>query len=282
MSRQRTTVEAALGVVAGALLAGGGLLAGGLAAEDDSAPTTLAQVVEATPSPEVRQPIVAPNETVLGPTVLVPTGLDVTGTELSFTYDLVDRVPPPASDPRFATDEVPIVAPELWTLRLEDGRTFEGETANVRARRAVFEVPEGFDVSDVDSITLERWRMRLPLRFEVDLAHNDTEERQLDEGVVVAMRQVLEQANNTLVQVTLETSHDLFSGTSGGFGQAFEAAPLISGAGQGWVQVGPIEHGVQLTHEGGDLADPVGIIVVSKEWIAFEEPIVVELGTIAE
>ena len=80
-----------------------------------------AAALTATPA---TQPIVddrfrfAVNEAALGPTVLLPISLTLEGTEVVFAYDLVDIATRPVGTFTRAEDtELPVAAPENWTLR---------------------------------------------------------------------------------------------------------------------------------------------------------------------
>jgi hypothetical protein len=257
---------AAVGAILGAAAAALGLWVG-------RSPEPTAVEVAA---PDTVPPAVAPAVPVLlGPTELVPIGLALEGREVVFSYELVDNAPPSAAFV-FADTEVPVVAPELWTLATAAG-AIEGATANARAAAARFPVPEGFTLDQVSGVTLEAYRIRLPITIDVDLAWDATDPVAVDGSVAVGVRRVLEQASSTLVQLTVEDGGDAFTAAGGAFGASFEAGPRVLGRGPGWTNVGPATGGVQLTFV-GDLPDPFGVTVTTSSWTRVLRPTPIGVG----
>ena len=115
MRRPATPVLVVIGLVVGVLAAFGGTV---LSTEGPPVDTLGPQstVVDA----DFR---FAANETTLGPSVLVPVSLVVEDGEVIFSYDLIDiSTRPVGTFTRPEDAELPVAAPENWTLRTTVGR----------------------------------------------------------------------------------------------------------------------------------------------------------------
>lgn len=288
-----TTVQIAIGFLVGAALAALGLVLGGSPSPDDGAVGTTTTTVQT----EQGAVYVQPGETVLGPSVLIPTGLEVTGTELALQYDLVPLAPP-VYGVQIDLDTIPtfwrpsegaaLAAPETWTLITTDGATISGTTANTRSRAARFRVPEGFTTDQVDGIWIETWRMRIPVGYDITLRRDDTSPIPLDVDSSVALRTVLDQSENTIVQVIVDTPLDAFASRGSGFA-GFEDLPQIYGLGPDWTAIGPLldssgvdGEGLQLTNEGDPLGDTIELEARTTDWVVFDGPIVVDVTALRE
>ncbi len=218
----------------------------------------------------------APGEIVLGPTVLVPRTFAITGGEATLAYDLVDIAPASFGINTFRDPDVPVAAPELWTLVTTSGPV-PGRTAATRARTARFQLPSDFDPETVLGVRLDRYRVRLPLIHEIQLAVNDTSEVVLDEETSVALRFLLPQAHNTIVQFTITHPFDGFDTSSDGFAGNFRYEPQVRGVGPGWSNVGPTETGIQLTYTGDELPDPMPLRITTHNWVKSPADHVIDL-----
>lgn len=212
----------------------------------------------------------------LGPTRLIPLSLELADREVVFSYELVDEAAP-AGPSIFVNADNAIVAPETWSLSTVAG-DIAGTTANVRATTARFGVPEGFTLDQVGSITLESYRIRLPIEHTLSLRWDDAAPIALDEDIAVGVRRIIAQSSSTLVQLSIEANTDSFASAGGGFGAEFEAAPRIAGIGPDWTNVGPVEGGIQLTYVGDELSDPFTLLVVSHNWTRVERPLTLGVG----
>ena len=210
----------------------------------------------------------------LGPTVLIPGALSVEGSEVVFSYELHDIAGHSLGINAFADDDVPILAPERWTLLTTAG-AFPGSTANTRARTARFAIDTGFDPATIRGLRLDGYRIRLPMRHRIDIAVDDTSVIELDERTTIALRIVLPQANNTIVQFRIEDPFDGFDSSSDGFAGNFRFEPQIRGVGEGWTNVGPTETGIQLTYTGGELPNPIPLTVTTANWV--RTPVAVDI-----
>ena len=271
----------AAGLAVGALLATGGFWLG----ERTAGPPAASPVaVVSTSAPAVgTDPTrwVAPHETVLGPTVLVPTAIAARPGEVELSYRLVDIAPPPVGDPG-PNAEQQVVSPETWTL-LTDGGPVSGASATTRARTARFAVPAGFDPATITGARIESWRMRMPVHHVLEIAQDDTTEHPVEVGTAIALRFVLPQPQNTLVQFRIVNSADSFSAATGSFSAAFEARPQLSGIGPGWTNVGNTDSGgVQLTYVGEELLDPFPLLVESHQWVRMTSSIDVDLAGVLD
>ncbi|MBT8212123.1 MAG: hypothetical protein KJN71_03150, partial [Acidimicrobiia bacterium] len=149
-------------------------------------------------------------------------------------------------------------------------------------------VPEGFTIDQVDEIWIDTWRMRVPVGFDITIARGEPIPIALDVESGVALRTILDQENNTILQLAIETPLDSFSRKATGF-PGLEDLPQIYGIGPDWTASGPIVdssnidgQGLQLTYEGDALGDPIPLEVVTTDWVVFERPIVVDLSTVRE
>lgn len=200
----------------------------------------------------------------LGPTRLIPTALDLAEGEVTLSFQLKDvGATTPGQRP---PAELAIAVPEVWTLETDRGE-FPGSTANVRARTARFEVPAGFALPSVVAVRLDAWRMRVPLVHRLDLSASESGDHELDEGVAVAIRQIIEQPDGILVELGLSAVNDPFTVVAGGFGAPIGVAPSVRGLGPGWAHVGPLVDGVQLTFAGAELPEPIPLLVSTNEWV---------------
>ncbi|MEE8331802.1 MAG: hypothetical protein V3R84_08520 [Acidimicrobiia bacterium] len=254
----------------GAAAAGLGLWLGQLATSSTPAVVTTVPTVVAAQAVPIS----------LGPTRLIPLSLELAERELVFSYELVDEAA--ASFPTiFVNPDNAVVAPETWSMSTATGR-IAGTTANVRATTARFPVPEGFTLDQVGSITLESYRIRLPIEHILSLRWDDTAPISLDEDIAIGVRRVIAQTSSTLVQLTVEANTDSFASAGGGFGAEFEAAPRVTGIGPDWTNVGPVDGGVQLTYVGDELSDPFTVAVVSHNWTRVERPLVMSVGGLTD
>ncbi len=216
----------------------------------------------------------------LGPTRLIPLSLELAEREVVFSYELVDEAA--VSFPTiFVNPDNAVVAPETWSMSTVRGK-ITGTTANVRATTARFPVPEGFTLDQVGSITLESYRIRLPIEHILSLRWDDTAPISLDEDIAIGVRRVIAQTSSTLVQLTVEANTDSFASAGGGFGAEFEAAPRVTGIGPDWTNVGPVDGGVQLTYVGDELSDPFTVAVVSHNWTRVVRPLVMSAGGLTD
>ena len=277
MSPPRLVIGFVAGTAFGAACAGLGLWLGS-SDDDEPAATTLAASTPPEPAGQDHQPWVRAGEALLGPTALLPTSLRVEEGDVVLDYDLVDIAPPTLG--RFGDpDELPVAAPETWTLLTTSG-DLTGATSSVRARTARFPVPDGFD-GTVTGARVDTWRTRMPLTHMIEISHDDLDEHVLDDGTVVALRIILEQSNSTLVQMRVHAPSDTFSAAAGSFTAAFAAQPQLSGVGPGWTNIGQIESGVQLTYVGESLPDPFLVQVRTRDWVSVPRPIDVSLEDLA-
>jgi hypothetical protein len=256
-------------------------------------------VVTDDPSQPIQEAVVylQPGETVVGPNLLIPIELEVRGTELALQYDIVPLAPP-VFGVEIDLDTLPafwrpaggaaIAAPETWTLITTEGDTITGTTANTRSRAARFQVPEGFTIDLVDEIWIDTWRMRVPVGFDIIVERGRPLPIPLDVDSAVTLRNILDQDNNTILQLEIDSPLDSFSRKATGF-PGLEDLPQLSGLGPDWTAVGPLldssntgGHGIQLTYEGDGLGAVIPMEAVTTDWVVFERPIVVDLATVRE
>lgn len=261
-------------ILAASVAFGAGAAALGLWLGQPAAGTDIA----ATTSPPVAAMAAGPVS--LGPTRLFPLSLELDGADVVFSYELVDEAPP-AGPTIFVNPDVPVVAPEHWTMATVSG-PIAGTTSTVFATTARFPVAPGFTHDQVGSITLESYRIRLPLEYTVELGWDDTEPVPLDDGVAIGVRRILEQSSSTLVQLAVETPSDGFASAGGAFGAAFESAPRVRGVGPGWTNIGPVSGGVQLTFVGDQLPDPFTVKVTTSTWTQVVRPVTFGVGGLAD
>lgn len=274
MRQPNTVVSVVLGLALGVAMAALGLWLGGRGDPVAAAPPPSTVDTTTSTAPAVEARWVAPDEVLLGPTALVPTGLLLGDGELELAYDLVDIAPPPIGLPG-PNAAHSAAAPELWTLLTTDGNLEAMTTAAGRTAR--FELPDGFDPGSITGARIDAWRIRLPVTHRLAIAHDDLGEHVLEPGTSVALRLILVQSQNTLVQFRVEHPVDGFSGGATTFSAAFEAQPFIEGRGPGWTNTGITETGAQLTYVGGELPDPIRISVNTHEWWTVTDFVAVDL-----
>lgn len=238
--------------------------------------TTTTEVAPVAPPVWYRQ-----GEVALGPTVLIPGRLQVSAGEVSFEYELRDIAPADFGINTFDDARVPVAAPELWTLFTATG-PIPGSTANIRARAARFPVSDDFDPASIQGIRLDRYRIRLPMVHDISIAQNDTSEIAVDEETTISLRFLLPQAQNTIVQFTLEDPFDGFDTSSDGFAGNFRYEPQVRGLGPGWSNVGPTETGIQLTYTGDSLPDPIPLRVTTHSWVKMPAAIIIDAGEMTD
>ena len=256
--------------VFGAAAAGLGLWLGQPATSSDAVVATTAPPVAAAPALPVS----------LGPTRLIPLSLELNDREVVFSYELVDETASAVAG-IFVNPDNAVVAPETWTLATASG-DIAGTTANVRATTARFQVAEGFTLDQVGSITLDSYRIRLPIEHTLSLRWSDTVPVPLDEDIAIGVRRIIVQTSSTLVQLTVEANTDSFASAGGGFGAQFEAAPRVTGLGPDWTNIGPVDGGVQLTYVGDELPDPFTVVAVSHNWTRIVRPLTIGVGGLAD
>ena len=277
-----------LGVLAG-LVSGAGLaLAGILLAPDGAAepvPTTTTLAAPPAGGPWWYDP----NETVIGPGAIVLEGLRVDGDQALLLYR-VEPISPAARGFGFGFS-TPIVAPHEWTIEtprgLYPGRTrltpstqggFVQEEQQVRIFEARFEVDEDFSVDEVTGITVDRYWMRIPYVYEIDMPATAGTSVRLDEDLEITIRRIGVQRDNVLVSFTVDHETEPFvSSQSPHFS--------IEGRGPGWRDRGSqfffggsFVFRPTATWEGIDLPDPIPLRVTSGYWVSYDGPIALDTG----
>ncbi len=276
------TGGAAVGVVAGALLAIAGLWLG---ARGSDAPALLpGSTTTTTPAALTAVPWFDANEVVLGSSILIPTELTVDGTEVTLDFQMEDLAPPTLGTevdfdtwPSFRqrpNTEFNLVAPIAWTLTTSGGVEIPGSTANVRATTARFSVPEEFAASDIGEIRLDTYRQRVPMVYDIDISSGDRSANVLDDTVSISLVDVVEQATGTVYRFQVDHDPAAFIAT----GLLIGDDALLFGRGPGWVSFGINEDTLQLTHESPTPLDVVPIRVVTSAWLDISRPQPIPIG----
>ena len=250
MAARRLTLLAAAGLAAGAaagyllLPAGGGTIA---ATSTTAAATTTTTLLWA-----------SARETRIGPAVVVPTGLQMEGDRVLFTYDLSPISPTAAlASPDRPPEDPATASPASFTL------TYPGGTVSARAlgpgqRAGRFEVPDGIGPAEVEAITIDSYWVPVPAGYEIDLSPTSGAWVPAAPGVRARIAQVVDQAENYLVIVELD-SEPLLAEDLGiaGKGREWQASSHAMSPGTRWT----------LDFRGDTLPDPVRLTVRGVAWI---------------
>lgn len=272
-----------LGLVVGAAFAALGIWLAPTASPAANGVDPTASTTTTTPTAVEEPPPVwiDDRETVLGPSVIIPTDLQIEGSEVVFHFELYDIAPDALGRVRsteelnlFIPDPPPntVVVPEFWTLITADGE-IPGQTAHRNASTARFPVPDGFDLSMVNGIRIDGYRMRMPYVYELELDTNDNRPFTIDGGIEMSVARVLRQRTTSIVQLDVHVPDDEFAAAG------FFPYPRIRGVGPQWRAGGPRDTGgVQMLWEGGEMPDIITVQIRSVRWIPFESSIDVDLG----
>jgi hypothetical protein len=208
---------------------------------------------------------------------MVIEGLVVEGEEAVLSFDLFDIapvVPGSLREPDWLTDvplqrlaEEAAVAPAEWTLITAAGE-IPGTTSSARSRTARFPL-EGGVLPEVLGLRLDRYWMRIPYAYQVELPSNRPVV--LDEGYTLALSRLIEQTNSTIVQVDISSP--------GGFATTTDPGTLLIGVlGEGWAFTsGRTATGVQLVHEAGPVPDPILFAARGAYWVPFDRPVEIDV-----
>lgn len=263
---------AAILFAAGALLSFGVVSAFASEAEQETTPTTAPVVTTTVPTSFH----VAADERIVGPAALVPVGFSHDGNEAAFEYELHGLAPLDGLEPiesigataglgallEVDPADVDPVFPASWTLITANGEV-EGATANPRSRVARFRVPDGFTPDDVAGVRLDTYMVRVPIAQPLGLPRVGQVE--VVPGVVMSVIQVVEQGDQTIVQVEVATA---FAGNADGI--------TVEGDGPGWLSAGREAEGRprwNLRYDGVDLAEDIPLRLRGSVWMEFTEAI---------
>ena len=221
----------------------------------------------------------APDETGLGPTVLLPQGFEMEGSELVFFYELEDLAPPGRGrvlrldevNPFFAQPRRdPVVVPELWTLLTVDGPV-AGSSANALTRSARFQVPETFVIGKVTGLQIDRYRLRVPYVYEVEIPTAEGSTVRLDDGFELTIRRVLPQSRSVIFQMDTRTPSDSFTAGEPG-------VVRLEGLGPEWLSSGQRDDGeLQMVRGGSDVPAVIRLRVRAVYWVPFDETVTIDL-----
>jgi hypothetical protein len=243
-----------------ALLAGAGLAAGAAAAffllpgrtPPAAATSTTAAATTTTPT------WLSAHETRIGSTLVVADELQMEGDRILFTYDLVGIGPMQevASADR-PPEYLAAAVPASFTL------TYPGGTSAARVlgpgqRAGRFEVPEGITTEQVQAISVDSYWVPAPAGYYIDLSPSSGDWVPAAPGVRARILQVVEQAENYLVIVELESDAILTEHLSvAGEGRDWQSSSYSQIGGQRWT----------LDFRGETLPDPVRLVVRGIAWI---------------
>ncbi len=213
---RRNVIGALLGLVfgAGGVLLAASLLGDGAGSTAPESTTTTTAAIQAAAKPVW----VDPTETVVGPAVIIPDSLRHEGDELVFRYRLASLAPQfgfeptivqlnPQSGPvELGADDLDPIYPTSWTI-VADNEEIVGVTSNARARSARFQVPEGFAMSAVEALRLDRYRIPVPINLEFELAEGSATE--VAPGVSVSVVRVTSQGSQSILQVEINASENV-------------------------------------------------------------------------
>jgi hypothetical protein len=198
------------------------------------------------------------HETRIGSTLVIATELQMEGKRILFTYDLMGIGP--LQDAASADPPLEFLAaavPASFTL------TYPGGTSTARVlgpgqRAGRFEVPEGVTTEQVEAISVDSYWVPVPAGYSVDLSPSSGAWVPAAPGVRARILQVVEQAENYLVIVELESEAILTENLSvAGEGRDWQSSSYSQIGGQRWT----------LDFRGETLPDPVRLAVQGIAWI---------------
>lgn len=245
-----------------ALLAAAGLAAGAAAAffllpGDASPAVTTSTTAAAAETTTTAPPWVSSHETRIGPTVVVANGLQMEGSRVLFTYDLYAIGPMADFISLEGADLIAGAVPASFTL------TYPGGTVSARAqspagRAGRFEVPAGFTLDQVQAISVDSYWVAVPTGYAIDLSPSSGAWVPAAPGVRARILQVVEQAENRLVIVELESEAGLAGDLAvAGEGRDWQSSSYSQIGGQRWT----------LDFRGETLPDPVRLAIRGVAWI---------------
>lgn len=263
----------ALLALAAALGAGSTLLGVALADDGDPAGPPLAPTTSTSAPPaEDGTWWHDPHETLIGPAAVIPETLTVDEGVATLSY-LVEAITTARHGFVLESEDIPPVAPEGWELVTPTG-SYHGTASRTRARQVRFEVDDTFAAEAVTAIHVTRHWMRIPYQYVVGIDGAVGASATVDEGLVLTIDAVLEQAETTLIQLDLEHPSEAFGATDVADFWILESGPAwgptnvnISAGG-----------GYALTYLAPQLPDRVELSIWSSRWIPFATVTDLDIG----
>jgi hypothetical protein len=205
----------------------------------------------------------------IGPALVVPTSLESDDPgSITFTYEVIPLVP---LGDEIAGDPLP-ATPTSFTLITADG-TESGATARGPGARAVtFRVPDGVGAGDAVSVRVDRYLVGTPVRLPVDVPLEGAAWHPAGPGVRVRLVRILEQSENDLVIVELESPGDAATRLS------------VDGIGRDWVSASGSMLGSSnwtLDHRGEALPDPLPLEVRGIVYVPVDADLEMDVGGLA-
>lgn len=185
----------------------------------------------------------------IGPSVIVPLTIEDDGSgHIAFSYE-VTPVTPQGGEP--ALDVIPST-PIAFTLITRDGIEIAATARGPGARTITFDVPDDVTAADAESVRVDSYLVGTPVRFPVDLPTEGAAWHAAGPGVRVRLVRILEQSQNDLVVVELDSPDNAASHLSvDGVGRDWAAASGSMIGSSNWT----------LDHRGDELPDPMPLVV---------------------
>jgi hypothetical protein len=211
-----------------------------------------------------------PHETLVGPAAVVLDTLTVDGDEALLTYR-VEQITTASHGFVLESEDIPPSAPQDWELVTPSG-VYPGSSTRASARQVRFPINDAFALEAVSAIRVTRHWLRIPYQYDVEIEASVGAAAPLDEGVVLSVDAVLEQAETALLHIDVTHPASAFGATDG-------ADLWVLGSGPVW---GPthakVGGGYSLTYFAPTLPRVVSLSIWASRWMPFDAVTDLDIG----